>query len=399
VKTSLLLVKYAEVHLKGQNRPYFLRLLMKRVREAAMKTGGSAVLHDSRIFVSGYTDEAACIDILRRVFGVHSVCPAVRMPTDDFEAICEQAAQMLSGMTGTFKVVSRRADKRYFLDSPQISAEIGAFVLDRVPGLRVDVREPQHVLNVEIRDQALLYARVVPAVGGLPTGSAGKAALLLSGGIDSPVAGFRVARRGVELCAVYFHSFPYTGEPAKEKVLALARILSGFCGPVRLFVVPFTEIQQAIHEKCEEDYTTLLMRRSMMRIAEAIARREKAQALVTGESIGQVASQTLEALACTNAVVSLPVFRPLIGMDKLEIIREAEAIGTYETSCLPYEDCCTVFTPRHPVTHPRLEKAQTAEKPLTDGGVLDGMLSRAIDGAELIVLAPDTANRVSSIST
>jgi thiamine biosynthesis protein ThiI len=240
------------------------------------------------------------------------------------------------------------------------------------------------VLNVEIRDQALLYARVIPAVGGLPTGSAGKATLLLSGGIDSPVAGFRVAKRGVELSAVYFHSFPYTGEPAKEKVLSLARILSEYCGPVRLYVVPFTEIQQNIHEKCAEDYTTLLMRRSMMRIAEALALREKAQALVTGESIGQVASQTLEALACTNAVVRLPV-----GMDKLEIIREAEAIGTYETSCLPYEDCCTVFTPRHPVTHPRLDRAQTAEKPLTEGGLLEDMLARAIEGAELVVLAPE----------
>ncbi len=389
MKTNVILVKYAEVHLKGQNRPYFLRLLMKRVREAASKAGGSAVLHDSRIFVSGYADETACIDSLRRVFGVHSVCPAVRMPADDFGAVCEQAADMLSGMAGTFKVVARRADKRYIMDTPQINAEIGAYILEKVPQLRVDVHSPEHVLNVEIRDQALLYARVIPAVGGLPTGSAGKATLLLSGGIDSPVAGFRVAKRGVELSAVYFHSFPYTGEPAKEKVLSLARILSEYCGPVRLYVVPFTEIQQNIHEKCAEDYTTLLMRRSMMRIAEALALREKAQALVTGESIGQVASQTLEALACTNAVVRLPVFRPLIGMDKLEIIREAEAIGTYETSCLPYEDCCTVFTPRHPVTHPRLDRAQTAEKPLTEGGLLEDMLARAIEGAELVVLAPE----------
>ena len=212
--------------------------------------------------------------------------------------------------------------------------------------------------------------------------------LLLSGGIDSPVAGFRIAKRGVQLSAVYYHSFPYTGEPVKEKIISLAKILTAYCGPIRLFVVPFTEIQQAIHEKCPDDFTTLIMRRNMMRIADMLADKNKALALITGESIGQVASQTLEALACTDEVVSRPVFRPLIGMDKLEIIKEAQQIGTYETSCLPYEDCCTVFTPRHPVTHPKLRQAQLAERPLLADDLLEQMIKRAIEGTEIIDLKP-----------
>lgn len=378
---KLLLVKYAEVHLKGQNRPFFLRLLLHGVKEAAKSFGGAARLHDSRIFVSGYSDEEGCMKAVSRVFGVHSVCPTVEMPKNDFSAVCRQAAAMMNCLTGTFKVTARRADKLFYLDSPQINAEIGAYVISVCPNLSVDVHHPQHVLHVEIRDTALLYAREIPAVGGLPTGSNGRAMLLLSGGIDSPVAGYRIMKRGVELSAVYFHSFPYTGEQAKEKVKTLAGILSGFVGSVRLYIVPFTEIQQAIHDRCQDDYTTLVMRRYMMRIAERIAKMEKAQALVTGESIGQVASQTMEGLVCTDAVVSCPVFRPLIGMDKLEIISQAEEIGTYETSCLPYEDCCTVFTPRHPVTHPNVDKVIAAEKPLEEH--LEEMLSRAVEGAEI----------------
>lgn len=384
----LLLIKYAEVHLKGQNRPYFQRLLLRNVKAAAAAFGAAAKLHDSRIFVSGYSDEEACIQAVRRVFGVHSVSPAIEMDKGDFSAVCRQASLMMQGLTGTFKVLARRADKLYPLDSPQIAAQMGGYILAENPRLRVDVHEPEHRLEVEIRDAALLYAQAYPAVGGLPTGSSGKAMLLLSGGIDSPVAGYRIAKRGVELSAVYFHSFPYTGEAVKEKVVSLAKILSQYCGSINLFVVPFTELQQAIHGKCPEDFTTLVMRRNMMRIADILAQREKALALVTGESIGQVASQTLEALACTDAVVGCPVFRPLIGTDKLEIIREAEAIGTYETSCLPYEDCCTVFTPRHPVTHPKLRQAEYAEKPLTENRQLDEMIDRAVSGAVCIHVNP-----------
>ena len=384
---KMLLVKYAEVHLKGQNRPYFQRLLLNHVRDAAKPFGGIARLHDSRIMVTGYQDEEACAKRLSRVFGVHSVCPAVEMPKDDFEAVCIQASIMMKGLSGTFKVAARRADKLFFLESPQINAKIGGRILDECPELQVDVHQPQHVLQVEIRDRVLLYASSIPAVGGLPIGSNGKAMLLLSGGIDSPVAGYRIAKRGVQISAVYFHSFPFTGEMTKEKVKTLAEILATYCGHIRLHIVPFTEIQTAIHERCPDDFTTLLMRRSMMRIAEIIARGENAQALVTGESIGQVASQTMESLVCTDAVVDCPVFRPLIGTDKLEIIRESEKIGTYETSCLPYEDCCTVFTPRHPVTHPKKHKAEAAERVLVESGELDQMITRAIEGTELITIS------------
>ena len=382
----LLLVKYAEVHLKGRNRPYFLHLLLIHIKDAVKIYGGIARLHDSRILVSGYSDEEACLRAVSRVFGVHSVSPAVEMPKDDLSAVCGQVARMMRGKSGTFKVRARRSDKHYPLESPEINDKVGGFVLAACPGLSVDVHHPDHVLNIEIRDQVLMYEHVFPAVGGLPRGSNGKAVLLLSGGIDSPVAGYRIARRGVEISAVYFHSFPYTGEPAKEKVKTLASILSGFCGELRLYIVPFTEIQQQIHQLCQDEYTTLVMRRNMMRIAEKIAVKENAQALITGESVGQVASQTMESLVCTDAVVTCPVFRPLIGMDKLEIINESQKIGTYETSCLPYEDCCTVFTPRHPVIHPKLDKATLAERPLVEEGLLDEMISRAVEDAELVLI-------------
>ena len=289
---------------------------------------------------------------------------------------------MMEGLTGTFKVEARRSDKRYPMDSPQINAEVGGYILDHCQGLTVDVHHPDHVMSVEIRDEAYLYVRVIPAAGGMPVGTGGKAALLLSGGIDSPVAGYMIAKRGVELCAVHFWSFPYTSERAKEKVIDLARILSESCCSIRVHVVPFTDIQLQIHEKCPEDYTTLIMRRFMMRIAERIARQEGAEALITGESIGQVASQTMTALNMTNQVVEMPVFRPLIGFDKIDIIRYAEKIGTYETSCLPYEDCCTVFTPRHPATHPKLDKILQGENAL-DG---ERLIAEALAAEEVVTL-------------
>lgn len=385
---QVLLVKYAEIHLKGQNRPFFQRLLLRNIKAAARPYGAVVKLHDSRIFVTGYTDEEACIQGICRVFGVHEVSPAIQMPKDDFSAICEQASHLMAGLAGSFKVQARRADKRFPMESPQIAAQAGGYILQRNPQLSVDVHQPEHTLQIEIRDQALLYVRSYPGAGGLPSGSSGKAMLLLSGGIDSPVAGYRIARRGVELSAVYFHAFPYTGEQVKDKVITLARILASYTGSIALYVVPFTEIQEAIHNKCPEDFTTLIMRRCMMRIAQTLADSHKAQALITGECIGQVASQTLEALACTDAVAKSPVFRPLIGMDKLEIIREAEAIGTYTTSILPYDDCCTVFTPRHPVTHPKLKQAEYAEKPLLEGNLLDEMLSRAVTQTERLEVMP-----------
>ena len=377
---EILLVRYGEVFLKGQNRPFFMKKLMDHIKDAVSTLGGRVWLSEGRIYVSDFSDMGECVRRVTRVFGVHSVSPAVEMDKGDFDAICMQAAKMMKPLSGTFKVMARRSDKRYPLDSPAIMREAGGVILKNAPHLSVDVNHPDHVMTIEIRDQAYLSVTREMGVGGMPMGTNGKACLLLSGGIDSPVAGFMVAKRGVELCCVHYHSFPYTSERAKEKVLDLARILSEYCGKLRVAVVPFTEIQLLIHEKCPENFTTLIMRRFMMRIAEQIARQEGAQALITGESIGQVASQTMEALCCTDEVVDMPVFRPLIGMDKSEIIERAEKIGTYETSSLPYEDCCTIFTPKHPATHPRKELARKAE------GVLDvdALIAAAIEGTEFV---------------
>ena len=352
---ELLQVRFGEIHLKGQNRPYFMRMLVERVRNAVKDVQGHVWLNDSRVYVSDMTDMDEAIRRVTKVFGVHSVCRAVEVDKNDFEAVCAEGLKMLENHHGTFKVNARRSDKRYPMDSMTINMEMGGYILQRRPDLKVDVKNPDVTLSVEIRDNAYLYTHPIMAVGGMPVGTSGWATLLLSGGIDSPVAGWMIAKRGVTVSAVHFYSYPYTSERAKEKVLDLARILSeSLCG-IRVHVVPFTDIQMQIHEKCHEDYTTIIMRRYMMRIAEAIAKKEHAQGLITGESIGQVASQTMYALCCTDEVVDMPVFRPLIGFDKQEIIDIAEKIGTMETSSLPFEDCCTVFTPRHPATKPKME--------------------------------------------
>ncbi len=379
---EILLVRYGEVFLKGQNRPFFLRKLVDHVKDATREVGGKVWLSDGRIYVSDFTDIDEAMRRVSRVFGVHSVSRAIEMEKDDFEAICHQAAELMRPLSGTFKVLARRSDKRYPLDSPAIMRQAGGYVLHHVPGLTVDVNDPDHVLMIEIRDHAYLSVGRIEGVNGMPMGTNGKACLLLSGGIDSPVAGFMTAKRGVELCCVHYHSFPYTSERAKEKVLELARILSEYCGKMRVYVVPFTEIQMEIHEKCPENFTTLIMRRYMMRIAEILARKDGAQALITGESIGQVASQTMEALGCTDEVVQMPIFRPLIGMDKSEIIERAEKIGTMETSSLPYEDCCTVFTPKHPATHPRKDLVRKAEEKLDS----EALITAAVEGTEIVEL-------------
>ncbi|MBQ3157191.1 MAG: tRNA 4-thiouridine(8) synthase ThiI [Clostridia bacterium] len=377
---ELLLVRYGEIFLKGQNRPVFMRALVKRIKRAVQDLGATVYLNDSRIFVTDYTDQDEAIRKVTKVFGVHSVCPAIEMPKEDFEAVAAQAVAMMAELRGTFKVTARRSDKRYPLDSPAINGQIGHRVLVANKNLSVDVKNPDHVLNVEIRDHAYLYVKVVPAVGGMPVGTNGRATLLLSGGIDSPVAGWMIAKRGVHISAVHFHSYPYTSDRAKEKVLDLARILSESCCGIRVHIVPFTKIQMEIHEKCPDEYTTLIMRRFMMRIAERVARIEKAEALITGESIGQVASQTMTALGTTDMVVDMPVFRPVIGFDKTEIIAIAEKIGTMETSSLPYEDCCTVFTPRHPATHPHLDIIEAAEAKLD----MEALIQEAMDGIEIV---------------
>ena len=377
---ELLLVRYGEIFLKGQNRPVFMRALVKRVKRAVQDLGATVYLNDSRIFVTDYSDQDEAIRKVTKVFGVHSVCPAIEMPKEDFDAVAAQAVAMMADLKGTFKVTARRSDKRYPLDSPAINGQIGHRVLVANKNLSVDVKNPDHVMNVEIRDHAYLYVKVVPAVGGMPVGTNGRATLLLSGGIDSPVAGWMIAKRGVHINAVHFHSYPYTSDRAKEKVLDLARILSESCCGIRVHVVPFTKIQMEIHEKCPDEYTTLIMRRFMMRIAERVAISEKSEALITGESIGQVASQTMTALGTTDMVVNMPVFRPVIGFDKTEIIAIAEKIGTMETSSLPYEDCCTVFTPRHPATHPHLDIIEEAEAKLD----MEALIQEALEGIEIV---------------
>ncbi|MEF9878974.1 MAG: tRNA uracil 4-sulfurtransferase ThiI [Clostridia bacterium] len=379
---EVLQVRFGEIFLKGLNRPHFLHMLVGRVRSAVKEVSNHVWLSDSRVYVSDVSDMDEAIRRVTKVFGVHSVCRSIEMEKDDFEAICAQAAKLLENHHGSFKVYARRSDKRYPMDSPTINIEMGEYLLEHLPQLTVDLHHPDVVLSLEIRDLAYLYTQPIPAVGGMPVGTNGRATLLLSGGIDSPVAGWMVAKRGVTVSAVHFYSFPYTSERAKQKVLDLARILSeSLCG-IRVHVVPFTDIQMQIHEKCHEDYTTIIMRRYMMRIANAIAHRERAQALVTGESIGQVASQTIYALKCTDEVADVPVFRPLIGFDKQEIINVAEKIGTYETSSLPFEDCCTVFTPRHPATKPKMEIILDGESKLDS----DALIAAALENTEIFEL-------------
>ena len=377
---DLLLVRYGEIFLKGLNRPYFIRALVRKIRYAVRGMGATVNVHDGRIFVRGFADLDECVDRVTKVFGVHSVSPAVEMPKEDFDAICDQAIEMVKGLKGTFKVNARRSDKRYPMNSPAINEEAGYRILNANPDLKVDVHHPDYLVNIEIRDMAYLYVKEIPAYGGMPVGTNGNATLLLSGGIDSPVAGWMIAKRGVQINAVHYHSYPYTSDRAKEKVLDLARTLSFSCCGIKVYVVPFTEIQMEIHEKCPEEYTTLIMRRYMMRIAERIARETESEALITGESIGQVASQTMTALGTTDAVVQMPVFRPLIGFDKSEIIETARKIGTLEISEQPFEDCCTVFTPRHPATHPKMEKILEGESRLEE----EALIQRALDGTEMI---------------
>jgi thiamine biosynthesis protein ThiI len=365
-------------------------MLLNNIKKSLADMPGVKVFKaQGRFYVENYEDEAAVIQALTRVFGIVSISPAYKVDKD-FETLFHYSAEfmesLLSGLQDkdvlTFKVESRRADKNFPMDSMTINCEMGGRLLEKFPRLKVDVHHPDVILNIEVREFGYLYHKIIPCAGGMPVGTNGKAALLLSGGIDSPVAGWMIAKRGVELTAVHFHSFPYTSDRSKEKVIDLCRILTRYCGPIRLHVVPFTRIQQELYEKCPDNQLTVLMRRYMMKIAEEVARSEEAVALITGESIGQVASQTIESLAVTNDAVSMPVFRPLIGFDKIDIMNIARNIDTYETSILPFEDCCTVFTPKHPVTHPKLEKIRLSEK-LLNG---EELIKEAIDNIEVIKL-------------
>lgn len=365
---AVMLVRYAEIHLKGLNRPYFERSLMKRITLALRPLRVKVVREQGRVFVFGIPVESMneAADKLTRVFGIHSVSPALAVEKD-WDQMVEAAkvlvARRIEGLPqASFKVIARRADKRFAMRSQDICRTLGGLLLEAFPVLRVDVHQPDFYVGVEVRqEQAFLFAEEKLGAGGMPVGTNGHAMLLISGGIDSPVAGHMIAKRGVRISAVHFYSYPYTSERAREKVVDLTKILASYAGEVDLYLVPFTEIQLAIYEKCPKSETTVLMRRLMMQIAERIARSCGAQALVTGESIGQVASQTIESLTVTNDAVDLPVFRPLIGFDKEEIVTRAKAMGSFETSILPFEDCCTVFVPQHPVTRPKLVDIRASE--------------------------------------
>jgi thiamine biosynthesis protein ThiI len=384
---NVLLVRYSEIHLKGRNRPFFEKRLENNVLAAALSVCPCALARDrGRYLVEDY-DAGREEELLRavlRVFGVHSASPAA-VCAPDMDAIVATALETVRKERpggGSFKVEARRADKRFPVESPEIARLVGGAILHSVPGTKVDVHAPSWTLNVEVRDRAYVYTRLEAGPGGMPVGTGGKVTLLLSGGIDSPVAGWMLARRGVELEAVYFDSPPHTSERAKRKVEQLCETLSRYCGGIRLHVVRFTEIQEAIYTKCHPEYMTILMRRFMMRIAERIAGKTGCGALATGEDLGQVASQTMQSIAATNAVCALPVFRPLIAFDKAEIVEKARAIGTYEISILPYEDCCTVFVPKHPVTRPRLGDVEKAESVLD----VEAMCEQAMERIEIITI-------------
>lgn len=383
------LIKYAEIGLKGKNRYLFENALRDRIARVLKSLGKYTVYKEQgRIFVKcsdGY-DYDETVDALQRVFGISSICPVVIIEDSDWDSLTQGVGDYVEAMYPdkdfTFKVVAKRADKTYPLTSPEICSEMGAYLLDRFSNLKVDVHKPSVRISVEVREQAYVYSIVIPGPGGMPVGSCGKAMLLLSGGIDSPVAGYMISKRGVSLSAVYFHAPPYTSERAKQKVVDLAKGLAKYTGRIKLYVVNFTDIQLEIYEKCPHDELTIIMRRYMMRIAERLAIEEECLGLVTGESIGQVASQTMQSLASTNEVCSMPVYRPLIAFDKKDIVEISKKIDTYETSIQPFEDCCTIFVAKHPVTKPRLKAIRISERKLEES--IDELVETAIEAVEVI---------------
>ena len=384
---EMFLLKLGEIVLKGANRRTFEETLKKNVRRTVSHFGAFKVyIMQSTVYVEPQSEDCdldGAWEACGHVFGVSSMCRC-RACGKDLDAIYQAVVDYLGdelSVQRSFKVESKRSDKSFPLNSIQISQEIGGRLAEAFPQVAVDVHKPSYVVNVEVRDfAAYIHGPAQPGAGGLPTGTGGRAAVLLSGGIDSPVAGYMIAKRGVELECIHFFSYPYTSERAKEKVLELAKLMTKYCGRMTVDVVGFTEIQEAIRDHCREEYFTIIMRRFMMRISEAIARDHGAKCLVTGENLGQVASQTMDAMAVTGAVVHMPMFHPLIGMDKEEIVSIARRIGTLETSILPYEDCCTVFTPKHPKTKPVLEAVEAEEAKLD----VEGLIARAIENTEKI---------------
>ena len=389
------LIKYAEIGIKGKNRYMFEDALVRQIEYALERCEGEFEVRKAqgRIYVDATTefDFDETVDNLKTVFGISSICPVVYVEDEGFEKLKETVNDYMRkahpDCKQTFKVHSRRGRKNYPLDSMEINAKIGESMLAAFPDMKVDVHNPELNLHIEIREKIYIYSSEIAGPGGMPIGTNGKAMLLLSGGIDSPVAGYMISKRGVMIDAVYFHAPPYTSERAKQKVVDLAKLVSRYTGPINLHIINFTDIQLYIYEQCPHEELTIIMRRYMMKIAEHIAKENDCLGLITGESIGQVASQTLQSLMCTNEVCTLPVYRPLIGFDKMDIVEISEKINTYETSILPYEDCCTIFVAKHPVTKPNLNVIKKHEENLSEK--IDELFQAALDSDEVIVVRCD----------
>ncbi len=387
------LIKYAEIGVKGKNRYLFEDKLCDQIRYALTRCDGTFEVTKSqgRIYVNARTafDYEETVEQLQTVFGVTGICPVVHVEDEGFEKLCADVIDYIGKVYPdkkfTFKVEARRARKNYPKNSMEINCDIGEALLKAYPELRVDVHKPEVLLRIEIREKIYIYSTVIPGPGGLPVGTNGRGMLLLSGGIDSPVAGYMIAKRGVKLDAVYFNAPPYTSERATQKVMDLARIVSKYSGPIQLHIINFTDIQLYIYDQCPHDELTIIMRRYMMRIAEEIAKKSGCLGLITGESIGQVASQTMQSLMATNDVCTIPVYRPLIGFDKQEIVEVSEKIDTYETSIQPYEDCCTIFVAKHPVTKPNLNVIRIHERNLEEK--IDELVETALNTDEVIEIA------------
>ncbi len=384
------LIKYAEIGVKGKNRYLFEDALVKQINNRLKRHDGAFVItkEQGRIYAEANEeyDFDEIVDSLQHVFGIVGICPMVQVEKGEYESLKEEVAKYIDeayeDKNFTFKVIARRADKNYPATSDQINRDLGEVILTRFPETKVDVHNPDVTLHVEIRQKINIFSETIPGPGGMPIGTAGKAMLLLSGGIDSPVAGWMVAKRGVTIEATYFHAPPYTSERAKQKVVDLAKLVAKYTGPIKLNIVNFTDIQLYIYDQCPHDELTIIMRRYMMRIAEEIAKQSDCLALITGESIGQVASQTMPSLAVTNEVCEMPVLRPLIAFDKQDIVDISVKIDTFETSTLPYEDCCTIFVAKHPVTKPNLKRIIKSEEKLAEK--IDEMMKTAIETREIV---------------
>lgn len=387
---KVFLIKYAEIGTKGKNRYVFEEVMCKRMRSRLRPLGRFEVRREyGRIFVEAFSDYDydEVIKVLQTVFGVVGICPVKVIEDTSFDNFADEVVYYVdkeyTDKNFTFKVHARRNDKSYPKNSMEINCDIGAAIIEKFPDMKVDVHKPEVVINIEVRNVAYVYSKIIPGPGGLPVGTNGKGMVLLSGGIDSPVAAYMIAKRGVEIEAVYFHAPPYTSERAKQKVCDLARLVSQYAGPIKLHIVNFTDVQLAIYDNCPHDELTIIMKRVMYKMAQDLALQNDCQCIITGESIGQVSSQTSQSLCVIDrACDKVPVFRPCIGLDKQEIIDISQKIDTYETSILPYEDCCTTFVAKHPVTRPKLENIEKSEKALV--GKIEELYETAMNTIEVV---------------